>query len=285
MKTTTTSCVIMVLLLWIVGPGGDIIRSTSQKSEPRTVVAAAAAAAVAVSAEEDGYDHSHHHHDEHKNKDDKDHEKERSSQGLGGVEKVLEKLTADISSPLSAEPDVNTEATLDNIDEKLREFEKEQRLVLCFDVTQKHYITHRAAYVEQARMSSRQLNMRDDEAMRLMFHGSLVACYSNLREKDVDHYAQGKLTEQDENRILMRHPDTPTRFSTNQMKLLEKIVASTQDGSTAGFATISGWMGQVYLVVVVFIIFSLLYFGYRRLAAMRQGKSKKSRMTDRKSVV
>eukprot|EP00922_Rhytidocystis_sp_ex-Travisia-forbesii_P006337 GHVS01009183.1.p1 GENE.GHVS01009183.1~~GHVS01009183.1.p1 ORF type:complete len:272 (+),score=45.15 GHVS01009183.1:154-969(+) len=195
---------------------------------------------------------------------------------------VLNSITseASLSSPFSTE---NTtlenaeEASLDNVDEKLQEFERQQRMVLCFDFTQRHYAKYREVYVSQARSSSKQLQMREDEAMRLMFHGSLVACYHNINEKDIDVYSKDAgFSTEDEKRILTRHKQTPLRFSAKQMKLLEKIVSTTQDGSTPGFLTISGRMGQLYALVVVLLVTSALVYSYHKLITMREGKGKRA---------
>eukprot|EP00922_Rhytidocystis_sp_ex-Travisia-forbesii_P039737 GHVS01059110.1.p1 GENE.GHVS01059110.1~~GHVS01059110.1.p1 ORF type:complete len:298 (+),score=80.99 GHVS01059110.1:42-935(+) len=162
------------------------------------------------------------------------------------------------------------EAWLDNVDAKLKDFERQQRMVMCFDFTQRHYTRHRELYIQQARSSSTKLQMREDEAMRLMFHGSLVSCYHNIREKDVDLHSRDRLTPEDERRILTRHKHTPLRFSAQQMRLLETIVSSTQDGSTPGFMTISGRMGYLYALVVVLLLSGGLAYGYHKLVAIRE---------------
>ncbi|PHJ18235.1 transmembrane protein [Cystoisospora suis] len=134
--------------------------------------------------------------------------------------------------------------------------------------------------------------MREDEILKVVFHGAWVACHHNLRQEHSGLLARlisgEKLSTAEEYSLLYRHPRrTPFRFSKKQHNFAEQTIRRFGRDSPSVHMAINGWRGYVYsFLVLTFIFFCLLYIyrtlkrrARRRKSASHQEAAKKSKLS------
>ncbi|KFG61867.1 putative transmembrane protein [Toxoplasma gondii RUB] len=191
---------------------------------------------------------------------------------------MLDRITADLRhSPLTAEFDAELERSLDRVDDRLSDTDRMMKTVGCFSIAHQHFTENRPLYKALVEKASPEKGMRQDEMLRLMFHGAWVACYQRFSSPDqVERVFLGLLSVQEKLTALLRRPDTPLRFSKKQHHAAEELIRRLARVSPENHKAISGFWGYTYAVVIIFLLFFSLLCLHR---VMKTKKQRDGRLT------
>ncbi|PFH34547.1 hypothetical protein BESB_065800 [Besnoitia besnoiti] len=205
---------------------------------------------------------------------------------------TLDRLTADLKhSPLAHDIDQDEEEKLDRVDTRLSEGDQMLKHIGCFRLAERHLAENRATYKDLLEKFSPQKGMRQDEMLRLMFHGAWVACYQTFETPDdVQRLTRGHLSPQEQLAALYRGPTTPLRFSKKQHSFAEQSIRKFATESPSSRVAINGVRGYVYAVVIVILLFLACMFVYRKWMKKRKcsvgndrGRGRKTAPADQRS--
>eukprot|EP00920_Eleutheroschizon_duboscqi_P026103 GHVT01064584.1.p1 GENE.GHVT01064584.1~~GHVT01064584.1.p1 ORF type:complete len:210 (+),score=34.72 GHVT01064584.1:631-1260(+) len=141
---------------------------------------------------------------------------------------ILDFLSPDSFNPRHFDRDLEKEAKLDEVDSGLSVAKKDARMIGCFEILHGHYVKYREHYVAALSDASQSRGMREDEAFRVMLHGSWVACYHNVNDIHLGRFHRGILSDQETAEILKRTPETPYSFSRKQTEVVERVTSVLQ---------------------------------------------------------
>lgn len=172
---------------------------------------------------------------------------------------------------------------IDLFDKNLSENEKEKKMAICFELTQKEFIEKRSFYQKIAASIKDQELISSDDALRALFHQNLVTCYFNSNMQDIDSFANGNASKEMIKKIFTASKDTPLKFSSHQLKILEHIISlSTKNAGkkiTGKIAKrLNGVYGYLYFIFALLVIVLSFYFALNRLnKSIKGAKRKKSK--------
>nr|CEL66337.1 TPA: hypothetical protein BN1204_021540 [Neospora caninum Liverpool] len=185
---------------------------------------------------------------------------------------MLDRLTADLkNSPLAQDFDAEEERRRELVDQHLTDRQQMLKMVGCFWLVQQHHTENRPLYKAVVEKASPEKGMRQDEMLRLMFHGSWVACYQKFTTaEDVERLFLGMLSSQERLSSLLRGPETPIRFSKRQHHSAEQLIRRLAHISPANHKAINGFWGYTYAAVIILLLFFAILFLHRVLKTRRR---------------
>eukprot|EP01068_Selenidium_serpulae_P012715 Selendium_serpulae@DN5868_c0_g1_i1.p1 len=141
----------------------------------------------------------------------------------GAAEQNAEMLDG-IEEKYAAAQKEYTDAELDVYDQGWQQWELEQKIVYCQGLVQQHMHHHKETYQQIAEAAGTSKGIRPDDALRTLMFGSLLSCYFKVKQDEVHSQLSPERTAQ----IVLAAEGTPTRMSTKQMALLEKVFEKRQ---------------------------------------------------------
>ncbi|OII73092.1 uncharacterized protein cubi_02323 [Cryptosporidium ubiquitum] len=177
-------------------------------------------------------------------------------------------------------PKLEDEIYIDSLDKNLSESEKEKKMEICFELTQKELIEKREFYQKIAASIKDQESITPDDAIRALFHQNLVTCYFNFDMQDMNSVINGKASKESIMKIFSANKNTPLKFSSYQLKILERVISqktknTSEKTSRKIVKQLSGFYGYLYFVFALLVIVLSFYFALNRLNKSIKGATKK----------
>ncbi|OII76237.1 hypothetical protein cand_006350 [Cryptosporidium andersoni] len=171
------------------------------------------------------------------------------------------------------------EVQLDLLDKHFTKEEKQKKMLVCFDLSQKEFVEKRNTYQKLANTLAGEKGLNVNDALRALFHETLVACYFNAQKNDIEAGILGKLVDEDKIRLFTLTNSTPKRFSNTQLQILESIITATNkktsnilSGSFLNYFT--GLYGYIYFFCIILLISLGFYYAITSLRKLQERETK-----------
>ncbi|KAH8584251.1 uncharacterized protein ELE39_002345 [Cryptosporidium sp. chipmunk genotype I] len=179
-------------------------------------------------------------------------------------------------------PELEDDSLIDALDKNLSESERGEKMAVCFELTQKEFIEKRDIYQKIAASIKDQESITSNDALRALFHQNLVTCYFNSDMKYINSVVSGNMPKEEITKIFTAGKNTPLRFSSNQLKTLERVISlSTKNTGkkVSGGITkqLSGFYGHLYFIFALLLIGLSFYFALHRLNKSIKGATRKKK--------
>ncbi|KAJ1614735.1 putative signal peptide-containing protein [Cryptosporidium canis] len=166
---------------------------------------------------------------------------------------------------ISAVSPNENDAQLDILDNDLSKSEKEKKMAICFELTQKEFIEKRDMYQNMANTIKDKELLTSNDALRALFHQNLITCYFNSNIQDIDSVISGKIQKDAILKMFTTNETTPLKFSQNQLKILENILSRNANNSgkhisRGPFIYLNGFYGYIYFICALLVVTFSFYF-------------------------
>ncbi|KAL3127546.1 putative signal peptide-containing protein [Cryptosporidium hominis] len=167
-------------------------------------------------------------------------------------------------------PKLENDTFIDALDKDLSENEKEKKMTVCFELTQKEFIEKRDVYQKMAVSIKDKESITSNDALRALFHQNLITCYFNSNIKDINSVINRNIPKEEIAKMFAVSENTPLRFSSNQLKILERVISMSTKNTgkqiSGGIAKqLSGFYGHLYFIFALLLIGISFYFALDRL--------------------
>lgn len=167
-------------------------------------------------------------------------------------------------------PNAKDDTQLDLLDNGLSKNEKEKKMAVCLELTQREFIEKRETYQKIVDTIKDKELFTSKDALRALFHQNLVTCYFNSDMQDINSVIGGKTSDYGLIKMFTANESTPTMFSSNQLKILESILSHNAKNTSKEFSgsiskRLNGLNGCLYFTCALLLISLSFYFAIYHL--------------------